>query len=602
MGLSSKKVKTTSNETATTTPNIYGPATGPAQDYYSNVGNFMELPASSLVTPANSLQTQAFGNAANLGGQNWDIALNNNLRAMNDLNGIGDIMPSYATIPTPYKAANVAGVTGPNVSQAALGTLRPVTQAGYQGYSAPTLGNASQVSLGGYNANQVGDVGQFLDNSVERVQGQSLLDNLPAYMNPYLRDVVDTSAADFDQYAAQQRAELARKGALAGGFGGSGYGLAMGQTEGELARGRGALLSGLRSDAFKTGAGLSADDANRRQQAGIFNAGSQNERDLARGQLGMQGALFNAGSLNDAAAFGANANNQGQMFNAGAQNDFGLRQADLNAQAAQFGAGAYNTAQLANAGAANQYGLAAFDAANQMGQFNAGQNNQAANLQYSNEAQAARQNAQSANDVASQIYGTTADLGKYNAGAFQDSQQFNTQTDLQRAIQQLAASGQYADILGQQGQQQIANTALQGDLGQQQWNIENQATQAPLIKLLADQGLLDPSLIAALSGQTITSSGSGTQKSSGGLLGQLLAAGSQLGSAAILASERRVKRDISLVGREDDGLGRYTFNYVWDASDEPLRHGVMADEVAELRPWALGPVIGGIQHVNYGAL
>lgn len=93
---------------------------------------------------------------------------------------------------------------------------------------------------------------------------------------------------------------------------------------------------------------------------------------------------------------------------------------------------------------------------------------------------------------------------------------------------------------------------------------------------------------------------SGTQ--SPGLLNQLIGTGSQLGSAAILKSERSVKRDIDQIGTLPDGLGVYNFRYVWDKDDAPLHVGVMVDEVERLRPWALGPVVDGIQTVDYNRL
>jgi hypothetical protein len=80
----------------------------------------------------------------------------------------------------------------------------------------------------------------------------------------------------------------------------------------------------------------------------------------------------------------------------------------------------------------------------------------------------------------------------------------------------------------------------------------------------------------------------------GGLLGGLF----NLGSSAIMASDRRLKRDIVLLGHLPDGLGIYAYRYIWS----PLRHiGVMAQEVARLRPWALR-TIGGWLAVDYGAL
>jgi hypothetical protein len=69
--------------------------------------------------------------------------------------------------------------------------------------------------------------------------------------------------------------------------------------------------------------------------------------------------------------------------------------------------------------------------------------------------------------------------------------------------------------------------------------------------------------------------------------------------AAALFSDRRLKTGIKRIGEHADGLGRYLYRYVWGG---PEHEGVMADEVAKLRPWALGPVIGGFATVNYGAL
>lgn len=94
--------------------------------------------------------------------------------------------------------------------------------------------------------------------------------------------------------------------------------------------------------------------------------------------------------------------------------------------------------------------------------------------------------------------------------------------------------------------------------------------------------------------------GGGVQKGPG-LGGQLLSAGAQVGSAALMASDRRLKENIEKVGEFDDGLGVYQWNYVWD-EPETRQEGVMADEVAELRPWALGPEIAGFATVDYARL
>ena len=92
-------------------------------------------------------------------------------------------------------------------------------------------------------------------------------------------------------------------------------------------------------------------------------------------------------------------------------------------------------------------------------------------------------------------------------------------------------------------------------------------------------------------GQKSTSTGGGPST-----LGSIA---STVGSIASIFSDRKTKRDIVHLTDMEDGLGVYSFKYIWD--DEP-RIGVMADEVEAIRPWALGPVVGGFQTVNYAAL
>ncbi|HSE58221.1 MAG TPA: hypothetical protein VLA99_05925 [Nitrospiraceae bacterium] len=77
------------------------------------------------------------------------------------------------------------------------------------------------------------------------------------------------------------------------------------------------------------------------------------------------------------------------------------------------------------------------------------------------------------------------------------------------------------------------------------------------------------------------------------------AIGSGLGAAATAFSDRRLKTNVRRIGEYADGLGRYLFAYIWGG---PEHEGVMADEVAELRPWALGPMAGGYATVDYSRL
>jgi hypothetical protein len=286
---------------------------------------------------------------------------------------------------------------------------------------------------------------------------------------------------------------------------------------------------------------------------GEFDADATRGRNALRGQLrtNMWNTAIGAGA-NDAALAG-----QVGMFNAGQANQQAGQQAGFDQQA-----------RINNSGIGAQFGLSRFNAANQFGLADAA----------------------AANQMESQRFGTQADMN-----------QFNANRRLQENAQRMAGAGLMGDMAQSQTQDQLSR--LQGllSLGQAQYGTD--LASSPYGQLLALGGLLNPDgTLNTVTGNQFEGTSNSTQKTSGGLLGQLLAAGAQLGSAALMASERRVKRDIVKLDEETDGLGVYRFNYVWDAADEPQRFGVMADEVARIRPWALGPVIDGVQTVNMEAL
>ena len=97
--------------------------------------------------------------------------------------------------------------------------------------------------------------------------------------------------------------------------------------------------------------------------------------------------------------------------------------------------------------------------------------------------------------------------------------------------------------------------------------------------------------LVANTGQRSTSIGA--RPSTAGAIAQTV------GGIASIFSDRRLKRDIERVGEFPDGLGIYAYRYVMGAKRVM---GVMADEVAKLRPWALGPERGGYATVDYGRL
>lgn len=88
----------------------------------------------------------------------------------------------------------------------------------------------------------------------------------------------------------------------------------------------------------------------------------------------------------------------------------------------------------------------------------------------------------------------------------------------------------------------------------------------------------------------------GTQNSQMSGLGSL--AGS-LGSAAIMASDRRLKKNILKLGKLGSGIPYYKFEYLWS----PVKYiGVMADEVKKIIPNAVIRTSSGFDAVNYAMI
>jgi hypothetical protein len=272
------------------------------------------------------------------------------------------------------------------------------------------------------------------------------------------------------------------------------------------------------------------------------------------------------------------------MFNAG--NDQQTRLANLAAQnrEREFNAGLQGEYGLAQAGFDQQAGLAGAETRNQFALQQAGMDQQR------NLAQA----------------GMYADASQFGANALNGNSQFNAGMRDAYTGRQLQGAGLYGDLANNFASNMRSDVMTQAQLGDYQRQIAQQQALAPWQQIqLAGQSYAygNPMI-----GQTVntngTSSGTSTQKQSGGGLGGLL--GSALSGWAsggfAIPSDRRAKRDIERIETGPHGLGIYRYNYLWDEPERARRVGVMADEVMEKMPHAMGPVIGGIHTVNYAAL
>jgi hypothetical protein len=230
----------------------------------------------------------------------------------------------------------------------------------------------------------------------------------------------------------------------------------------------------------------------------------------------------------------------------------------------------------------NQTGLLASD-------YNAGQDRSLAAAQALNQGSQAQQ--------AQQLAAAQALGGQYTAGRGQDIGLYNAGQD--RA---LSAATQSDAQRNAQVQQMLQALGLTGQLSDAQY-----AGVDPTVKALTAGATLPllgtdeyTKAIAALTGATNTS----TSTTKGPGIGASLLGGLASGAgSALVASDRRLKTNIAKVGELQDGLGVYDFDYIDQGFGSGRQRGVMADEVARLRPWALGPKIDGeYATVHYGRL
>lgn len=537
--MGSKKTKTTSNETGVTTPNVPAWFQAPVENFFGNtVSPLLSGNNTDVLSPINNLTKSAYGQAGTLNNGGYDAALST-LGTATDRLSQGIQMPTQqAKLPTAPGLTKVAGPTG-------IGAV-----------AAPT---AQQATVGNYGPLAFAtDTSGLAGKDVAQFGGASANSFMDRYMNPLLKDYIDAGMTEFNDQAGRQTADYAAQGAMNKAFGGSRYGIGEAQLKSDIAR-KGALTrSELYSDAWNKALGAGQSDASNATQAGIASMQEKNQRDNMLADLASKLGIFNAGAANDRAGSIFDARNAASLFNAGEGNDL----ASLI-----FGENSQNARTLFDALTGN-----------------------------------ARQDAGAANDLASQVYGTQADNEQFNVDARNKGLEFGITANQQQARDLIDAANSQANIAGAQGADARANIGTQMDVGTTMQDLQSQQLQEPYMQAGLLQALLDPSIAGLFTGQTINTNGTSTSKQSGGLLSSILGSAAQLGSAAIMASERRVKRDIVKLGEEADGLGVYRYNYIWDDDTEHARFGVMVDEVERIRPWAMGPEIAGVRTVNYGAL
>jgi|694.fasta_scaffold02404_40 hypothetical protein len=164
--------------------------------------------------------------------------------------------------------------------------------------------------------------------------------------------------------------------------------------------------------------------------------------------------------------------------------------------------------------------------------------------------------------------------------------------------QQYGLNQQYANAQNQLRQQAIAEQAQRRGMSLNEMNalLSGQQVSMPQMpSFVAAQQSQTPNILGAT--QSAYDAQLGAANAQNAAFGNLLGAGAQLGSAAFMFSDRRLKSNIKRVGTHAIGVGIYDYTMM----GMPQR-GVIAQEVEAVRPDLVKRHASGYLMVNYGGL
>jgi hypothetical protein len=174
----------------------------------------------------------------------------------------------------------------------------------------------------------------------------------------------------------------------------------------------------------------------------------------------------------------------------------------------------------------------------------------------------------------------------------------NMQARNQAMGQQYGLNQQYANQQNQMRQQAIAEQMQRRGMSLNEMNalLSGQQVQMPNMPTFNASGQAQaPNIMGAMQNQYDAQLGAYNAQQAG--TNALLGAGAQLGSAAFMFSDRRLKSNIKRVGTHAIGVGIYEYTMM----GMPQR-GVIAQEVQAVRPDLVKRHASGYLTVNYGGL
>jgi hypothetical protein len=387
-----------------------------------------------------------------------------------------------------------AGAWQPGLQQAQQATgqsLFAPREITAQRVAAPTMGPAAMTPTVGRATTMTAEAHAIDANDIMRLT------------NPWMSQVEDATLRSLRRATDQSQASLGQRFGAGSSFGGSRHAIASAELEARAMEEAAAQSAQLRAQGFNTALGAAAQDAGRRQEASLFNAGAFNQAGEAAAGRAQAAGLFNAEAANQMAIEGSR-----QQLAASTTS------ADLDLQG-----------QRANQAAQEARGQRALQAA----------------------------------EMYRGLAGDTARFGAADLGIL------NELGAEERGLNQAGLDAAYEEFM--------------------------RAQRYPIEMLAAYQSGSDPAALSLFVGNRTTGTTYDPARN-------LQAAGSLIqGIGSLFSSDRRLKADIELLGREPGGLAWYAYRYVWDAPGV-RRIGVMGQEA----PAHAVHEQHGYLAVDYGAL
>lgn len=174
----------------------------------------------------------------------------------------------------------------------------------------------------------------------------------------------------------------------------------------------------------------------------------------------------------------------------------------------------------------------------------------------------------------------------------------NMQAGNQAVGQQYGLNQSFADAQNRLRQQAIAEQSQRRGMSLNEMNalLSGQQVQMPTMPTFNTAGQSQtPNIMGAMQSQYDAQLGA--YNADQAAFGNLLGAGAQLGSAAFMFSDRRLKSNIKRVGTHAIGVGIYDYTMMGIS-----QRGVIAQEVQTVRPDLVKRHASGYLTVNYGGL